>query len=85
VFPPDFDNYGNPSVADELVDVNTRAGHFTGCWSVSLVGGAYWGSWRAFCPGVGYVQTEFAVCAGPYSVNSQADLIRWHRAALPER
>jgi hypothetical protein len=70
------------TVDDDLVDVHTSAGDFIGCWSLTVQGSALWGSWRAFCPGVGYVQSDLEAC-GTHNFDEQANLLRWRRATLP--
>jgi hypothetical protein len=70
--------HGDSLVHD--VTVSTRAGTFHGCARFGVVGGAGWGTYRWFCPGVGYVRDERFSCYTNGALFGLDELVRWHVA-----
>jgi hypothetical protein len=77
--PSDSSVIWTPS-ADDNVTISTQAGSFEGCARFGVVGGAGWGTFRWFCPGVGYVRDEQWSCytnGANFQIN---ELVRWTKA-----
>jgi hypothetical protein len=79
------DDIAEPGEVGGPFDVSTAAGRFTGCVAVSGVYSAAGGPVNWFCPGVGLVTYGFDMCWTHASYDAVANLIRWHKAELPER
>ena len=62
-FPHDRVTMGSAVWDDANISVVTPAGRFEGCRQLHVLGGAAWGSTRAFCPRVGYVTTDSGACS----------------------
>ncbi|MFN8422200.1 MAG: hypothetical protein U0470_02020 [Anaerolineae bacterium] len=76
-FPHDRITMGSAVWGDGAISVLTPAGRFDGCRALHVVGGAAWGSTRAFCPGVGYVTTDSGACSMCYAALGTMDLVSY--------
>ncbi|MEO8083391.1 MAG: hypothetical protein ABI780_06175 [Ardenticatenales bacterium] len=60
------------------INVTTSAGRFENCGAFEVIGGAAWGSVRAICSGVGYVETDSWVFNSIMAQQSVMQLSAFH-------
>lgn len=75
----DSTNHSYPWAIAEGITVTTRAGTFANCTRFIVIASASGGTYRWFCPGIGYVRDYYSQCYNGGYV-TLTELVRWHIA-----